>query len=75
MRLGIGHPGEKERVTGPRAAAISPRPRRRGWSRLLDAVADAAPLLAAGKPEEFMTRVALLARPEGAQAGRRCGLG
>jgi len=27
---------------------------------LLDAVADAAPLLAAGKPEEFMTRVALL---------------
>ena len=26
----------------------------------LDAVADAAPLLAAGKPEEFMTRVALL---------------
>jgi PTH1 family peptidyl-tRNA hydrolase len=27
---------------------------------LLDAVADAAPLLAAGKPEEFMTRVAFL---------------
>ena len=27
---------------------------------LLDAVADAAPLLAQGKPEEFMTRVALL---------------
>jgi PTH1 family peptidyl-tRNA hydrolase len=27
---------------------------------LLDAVADAAPLLAAGKAEDFMTRVALL---------------
>jgi PTH1 family peptidyl-tRNA hydrolase len=26
----------------------------------LDAVAEAAPLLVAGKPEEFMTRVALL---------------
>jgi PTH1 family peptidyl-tRNA hydrolase len=28
--------------------------------KLLDAVADAAPLLAAGKPEDFMTKVALL---------------
>jgi len=27
---------------------------------LLDAVADAAPMLAADKPEDFMTRVALL---------------
>ena len=27
---------------------------------LLDAVADAAPLLAQGRPEEFMTKVALL---------------
>ena len=27
---------------------------------LLDAVAEATPLLAAGKPEEFMTRIALL---------------
>jgi hypothetical protein len=31
--------------------------------RLLDAVADAAELLADGKPEDFMTKVALLARP------------
>ena len=29
---------------------------------LLDAVADAAPLLVQGRPEEFMTKVALLAR-------------
>jgi PTH1 family peptidyl-tRNA hydrolase len=33
--------------------------------RLLDAVADAAPLLAGGRPEDFMTRVALLSK-EGA---------
>ena len=32
---------------------------------LLDAVADAAPMLAAGKPEDFMTRVALLTQAEG----------
>ena len=29
-------------------------------SELLDAVSDAAPMLASGKPEDFMTRVALL---------------
>jgi PTH1 family peptidyl-tRNA hydrolase len=32
---------------------------------LLDAVAEAAPLLATGKPEEFMTKVALLTRDAG----------
>ena len=63
VRLGIGHPGHKDRVTGHVlgnfAKADGP------WlDRLLDAVADAAPLLAARKPEEFMTRVALLAQEE-----------
>jgi PTH1 family peptidyl-tRNA hydrolase len=29
---------------------------------LLDAVADAAPLLAQGKPEDFMTKIALLTK-------------
>jgi PTH1 family peptidyl-tRNA hydrolase len=59
VRLGIGHPGSKERVTGhvlgDFAKAEAPL-----LAALLDAVADAAPLLAAGKPEDFMTRVALL---------------
>jgi PTH1 family peptidyl-tRNA hydrolase len=64
VRLGIGHPGHKDRVTGHVlgnfAKADGP------WlDRLLDAVADAAPLLAARKPEEFMTRVALLTQEEG----------
>ena len=59
VRLGIGHPGSKERVTGhvlgdfAKVDAV--------WlPGLLEAVADASPLLAGGKPEEFMTRVALL---------------
>ena len=63
VRLGIGHPGHKDRVTGHVlgnfAKADGP------WlDRLLDAVADAAPLLAARKREEFMTRVALLAQED-----------
>jgi peptidyl-tRNA hydrolase, PTH1 family len=37
-----------------------------GWvSPLLDALADAAPLLAEGKAAEFMTRVALLTQETG----------
>jgi len=59
VRLGIGHPGDKARVLGwvlgdfAKADAV--------WlDRLLDAVADAAPMLAASKPEDFMTRVSLL---------------
>ena len=52
VRLGIGHPGHKDRVHRPCAAATSPR-----WTAwvepLLDAVADAAPLLAAGQARGF----------------------
>jgi PTH1 family peptidyl-tRNA hydrolase len=62
VRLGIGHPGNKalvhNHVLGNFAKAD------RVWLEpLLDAVADAAPLLAEGRPEEFMTRVALLTQP------------
>ena len=45
LRLGIGHPGSKERVTLLDA--------------FLDAVAVTAPLLAAGRVEDVMTQVAL----------------
>jgi peptidyl-tRNA hydrolase, PTH1 family len=58
LRVGIGHPGHKDRVTGHVLGNFA---KVETWVEpLLDAVADAAPLLAAGKPEEFMTRVALL---------------
>ena len=59
VRLGIGHPGEKERVMGHVLGDFS-RADRDWLIPLLDAVADAAPLLAAGKAEDFMSRVALL---------------
>ena len=58
VRLGIGHPGHKDRVLGHvlNDFAKVDQP----WlAALLDAVADAAPLLAAAQPEQFMTRVAL----------------
>jgi PTH1 family peptidyl-tRNA hydrolase len=59
VRLGIGHPGDKARVTGHVLGDFAKVDR--DWLvALLDAVADAAPLLAQAKPEDFMTRVALL---------------
>ena len=59
VRLGIGHPGDKARVTGHVLGDFA-KVDQEWLLELLDAVADAAPLLAADKPEDFMTRVALL---------------
>jgi len=59
VRLGIGHPGVKERVLGHVLGDFAKADR--DWLLpVLDAVAEAAPLLAGGKPEEFMSKVALL---------------
>jgi PTH1 family peptidyl-tRNA hydrolase len=59
IRIGIGHPGHKDAVTGHVLGNFAKADQ--GWvSALLDALADAAPLLAEEKPEPFMTRVALL---------------
>jgi PTH1 family peptidyl-tRNA hydrolase len=61
VRLGIGHPGQKERVLGHVLSDFMKEDRE--WLLpVLDAVADAASLLVQGKPEDFMTKVALLAR-------------
>ena len=58
VRLGIGHPGHKDRVTGHVLGDFAKVDQ--GWlGSVLDAVAEQAKLLAAGKPEEFMTKVAL----------------
>ncbi len=59
VRLGIGHPGHKDRVTGHVLGDFA-KVDQEWLAGLLDAVADGASLLAGGKPEEFMTRVALL---------------
>ncbi len=61
VRLGIGHPGHKDRVTGHVLGDFAKVDA--GWlATLLDTVADAAPLLAAGRADAFMTEVALHAR-------------
>ncbi|WP_207537183.1 aminoacyl-tRNA hydrolase [Sabulicella rubraurantiaca] len=56
VRLGIGHPGHKDRVTGHVLGNFA---KDETWvGPLLDALADHAPLLAEGRAEDFMTRVA-----------------
>jgi PTH1 family peptidyl-tRNA hydrolase len=59
VRMGIGHPGSKERVLGYVLGDFAKADVT--WLvPTLDAVAESAALLAAGKPEDFMTKVALL---------------
>ncbi|MGA9869422.1 MAG: aminoacyl-tRNA hydrolase [Acetobacteraceae bacterium] len=61
VRLGIGHPGAKERVLGHVLGDFGKDDR--AWViAMLDAVADAAALLVEDRAEDFMTKVALLAR-------------
>ena len=63
VRLGIGHPGHKDRVTGHVLGDFTKI--EMDWLLpCLDALADEAALLAAQKPEEFMTRVALRLEPK-----------
>lgn len=58
VRLGIGHPGHKDKVTGHVLGDFAKVDQ--AWlTELLDAVADNAVLLVGQKPEEFMSRVAL----------------
>jgi PTH1 family peptidyl-tRNA hydrolase len=59
VRLGIGHPGHKDRVHGHVLGNFA-KVDAEWLDQLLDAVADSASLLAEGKPEEFMTKLALL---------------
>ena len=62
VRLGIGHPGHKDLVTGHVLGDFGVADR--AWvARLLDAFAEAAPLLAAGDDAGCMNKIALLTRP------------
>lgn len=64
VRLGIGHPGAKERVHGHVLSDFAKTDQ--AWlAAMLDAVADAARLLAGDRPEEAMTRIALLMQESG----------
>jgi PTH1 family peptidyl-tRNA hydrolase len=64
VRLGIGHPGDKNRVTGYVLGDFA-KAERDDLDRFLDAVVDAAPKLAAGDDAGFMNRVALEMQREG----------
>lgn len=64
VRIGIGHPGEKERVHGWVLGNFTDSERQEWLDRLLERTAEAAPLLAEGRADQFMTRVAL---PEGSK--------
>ncbi|MGH7103989.1 MAG: aminoacyl-tRNA hydrolase [Acetobacteraceae bacterium] len=59
VRLGIGHPGEKARVLGHVLGDFSRADRDEWLETLLGALAREAPLLVAGRPEEFMSKLAL----------------
>ncbi len=64
VRLGIGHPGSKDRVTGHVLGDFAKADR--DWlDPLLDEVARSAGLLVKGDDAGFMNKVALSLRPEG----------
>jgi PTH1 family peptidyl-tRNA hydrolase len=62
VRMGIGHPGSKDRVL-PYVLGDFSRDEVVWLIPFLDAIADAASLLASGKTPDFMTKVALLTQP------------
>ena len=62
VRLGIGHPGEKEKVTGHVLQNFSKDDI--AWLEpLVNAMIEAAPLLAKDDDAGFMSKVALLLKP------------
>lgn len=58
VRIGIGHPGHKERVIGHVLSDFH-KSEDAGLQTLLDGIAEAAPLLAKGDDAGFMNKVAL----------------
>ena len=62
VRLGIGHPGDKDRVTGYVLHDFT-KAERKTADDLIDAVAEAAPLLVGGEDNRFMTRVSQTLNP------------
>lgn len=62
LRIGIGHPGDRARVSGHVLGDFAKADK--VWlDPLLDAIAEAAPLLAAGKDASFANKVHLILNP------------
>ncbi|SNB62813.1 peptidyl-tRNA hydrolase [Arboricoccus pini] len=62
VRLGIGHPGHKDRVLGHVLGDFS-KVERTWLDPFLDALVNASPLLAQGQDAAFMSKVALATQP------------
>jgi peptidyl-tRNA hydrolase, PTH1 family len=62
VRLGIGHPGDKDFVM-PHVLGDFAKADREWLSKLLEGVADEVALLAEGKDEKFQSKVALVLNP------------
>lgn len=62
LRIGIGHPGDRARVSGHVLGDFA-RADKAWLEPLLDAIAEAAPLLAEGKDSSFANRVHLILNP------------
>ncbi len=62
VRVGIGHPGDKRRVQGHVLSDFA-KAERPVIERVIDAIADAIPILVAGDDGAFMSRVALTVFP------------
>ena len=72
VRIGIGHPGDRDRMTGHVLSSFGATDRE--WlDPTLDAIVDAFPLLMAGDASAFMSRVALLAPPPGSTQAEPAG--
>ena len=69
VRIGIGHPGHRDRVSGHVLSDFTAE--EQGWrDPLIEAVAEAFPLIVAGDDSRFMSKVALLTRPASKPAGQ-----
>jgi PTH1 family peptidyl-tRNA hydrolase len=69
IRIGIGHPGHKDLVSGYVLHDFAKADR--NWIEpLLDALADEFPLLAAGEPEKYLNKVNLTVNPPPPRAPR-----
>lgn len=60
VRLGIGHPGDREKVHGYVLSDFAKAEKEEWLCPLLDALAKHAPLLAAGKDSDLMSKVAIV---------------
>ena len=62
VRIGVGHPGDRDMVIGHVLRPFS-KDEQPAVDKLVDTIADAAPLLVAGDPNRFMSKVDVTLNP------------